>query len=913
MNGLAERTWRSLRDLAFSMIVHAHVGDEFYDFALDHAWKIHNCLPIRGLQKEGNPVTPYELFYGAPPCISKFRVLFCPVVMSIGLRTVNGHVCDRRNNPERGIRGIHVGLANRSEGYLIYVPATNRTYVSNDVVFDEHFHTTHVRLEALARVPGGVPIQPHPRSTIADDQIEVVGTPLFDQGGEFTQDDQDVVQGEDQDTPSNPNVVSPDTSEEWTHIEEETVYFDVEYSPEYTQTEEEQEQQQGTKTIRWDNNLEETRYYSKRAPPSEHTELQRSERIRNQASYQTVATPMTKMHQAISKYTEQVHRQLLPVEGAMAVTGKKNEGPPPIEDIINATPVEDIDFSKLEGDLFQPAPEHWKQIMKLPPHLKKVWTKSFIDEIKLHMKMGTFKIDNKPEDTEIVPVTVKFRTKLQSNGKVDKLKTRMCLRGDKQKELADFDTWCAIASFRPLRKFLASAAGKRQRIYQLDFIGAFLQSYTQHTTFTIMPAEWKELMPQYSEWFGTPLRLVKALYGDTTANKCWDDELSSWLVDTYGFERCLAEPSIFRKYEDGHELVLINAVDDQLYYSTSEKMRHTFEQAVSKRYDVELMGQAHWYLQSRITQSANHDITIDQSRYIALICSRFLPSHGVENVTETERKRYAAPLPHDFVASTEDRSKTHLDVLQLQEEFGFEYASLIGMLIYLMNTAFSLHFHITKLAKFTTLPGRVHFKAAKHMLHHLRCNHLRFGVTYYADVERSPIYHLIKNETEADPDCPLALFTDSSWQDCPDTGRSTGCYILYHQGGIIDCGSFVPTPVAMSSAEAEYNALAHAMQAIINSRQIVHELYGNRADTPLSIPFFCDSESAIIMGKNSKDTKRTRHIQRRIHFVRDNTASRAFVPYKIGGKLNPADVGTKNLNQEVLEIHAKVMHTTVEP
>ena len=37
MNGLAERIWRSIRDLAFSMMVHVHVGDEFYDYALNHA------------------------------------------------------------------------------------------------------------------------------------------------------------------------------------------------------------------------------------------------------------------------------------------------------------------------------------------------------------------------------------------------------------------------------------------------------------------------------------------------------------------------------------------------------------------------------------------------------------------------------------------------------------------------------------------------------------------------------------------------------------------------------------------------------------------------------------------------------------------------------------------------------------
>ena len=70
---------------------------------------------------------------------------------------------------------------------------------------------------------------------------------------------------------------------------------------------------------------------------------------------------------------------------------------------------------------------------------------------------------------------------------------------------------------------------------------------------------------------------------------------------------------------------------------------------------------------------------------------------------------------------------------------------------------------------------------------------------------------------------------------------------------------------------------------------------------------------AVGWGKNQKDTKRTRHIQRRIHFVRDNVASRAFIPNKIDGELNPSDTGTKNLNGENLSKHCKVMHTTVLP
>ena len=99
------------------------------------------------------------------------------------------------------------------------------------------------------------------------------------------------------------------------------------------------------------------------------------------------------------------------------------------------------------------------------------------------------------------------------------------------------------------------------------------------------------------------------------------------------------------------------------------------------------MGQAHWYLQSRITQAANYNLTVDQSRYIGLIVSRFLPSLP-EQPSEAEKLRYKSPLPYDFVATKEDCSPDKDAVRKLQEEFGFEYPSAIGMFIYLLNTAY---------------------------------------------------------------------------------------------------------------------------------------------------------------------------------------------------------------------------------
>ena len=156
------------------------------------------------------------------------------------------------------------------------------------------------------------------------------------------------------------------------------------------------------------------------------------------------------------------------------------------------------------------------------------------------------------------------------------------------------------------------------------------------------------------------------------------------------------------------------------------------------------------------------------------------------------------------------------------------------------------------------------------------------------------------------------LFTDSSFQDCPDTSRSTGCYACYLQGGAVDIQSFVPLPVAMSSAEAEYNAAAQGTMAMRHLMQIWNEGMGQEPDkTPHEpIPLFCDSTSAIAMIESSKGTKLTRHIQRRYHYVRQACSEKFIEPLKINGESNPADIGTKPSPNALCTSHTnQVIHT----
>ncbi len=57
-----------------------------------------------------------------------------------------------------------------------------------------------------------------------------------------------------------------------------------------------------------------------------------------------------------------------------------------------------------------------------------------------------------------VPTMETYRIKLQSDGTLDKLKTRIVVRGDLQNKEITEDKWSPTASMRAMKMFLAHAA-----------------------------------------------------------------------------------------------------------------------------------------------------------------------------------------------------------------------------------------------------------------------------------------------------------------------------------------------------------------------------------------------------------------------------------------------------------------------
>ncbi len=114
-----------------------------------------------------------------------------------------------------------------------------------------------------------------------------------------------------------------------------------------------------------------------------------------------------------------------------------------------------------------------------------------------------------------------------------------------------------------------------------------------------------------------------------------------------------------------------------------------------------------------------------------------------------------------------------------------------------------------------------------------------------------------------------------------------------YMGGIVDHSSNMPDPVALSLAYAEYDEGCIALMAASHLRMLLCELtiITDEAMPPTSIYF--DSRSAIAMGASFRDTKHTRHIMRRFHYVREKIAANRFTAQRITTEFQRADIGKK--------------------
>jgi len=511
-NHLAEQSWQSISTMARSLLVHARLPDSFMFHALIYSCHIFNVLPVKGLYLNGHVGTPYELFQGAKPAISQFRVFGCPVTA----RKWTTKQSSSGKQTQRRIRGIFIGFAENQKGYLFYSPASHQIYVSGDMTFDKSFSSTIATTWRLHRDNLTRP---------ATSDIPVVTTTLEHTGSVNDTCPHCAVEeggNNDNDNDLPPPLVPIDELPGPTPKQEQVVatsHDADEYDDcpdlEHANNDSVSEADSICKSDS-DDDLDDEDIADLEQP---------GVAVEEDISPQPVSVSrFGRVRKPNPCYANQA--QSYEWEG----TAKGTE----FEDLAQACASEATAALPNTSDAlsWESAPSTIRDIVKMPDGVvKQEWLKSVKKELKTLVDSNTFQEDTMHSGETSMPVMETFKVKVKSNGSLDKLKTRLVVRGDLQDKNITEDKWSPTASFQSLKMFLAHASQLKVRVKQLDFVGAYLQAKMHTRMFVSVPRIFGILFPEYAWCTDEPVRLLMSMYGTTLCGKYWYLDLLDFLLE----------------------------------------------------------------------------------------------------------------------------------------------------------------------------------------------------------------------------------------------------------------------------------------------------------------------------------------------------------------------------------------------
>ena len=145
-NSHAERMWGIVLRPLRIMLAQSKVHSSFWTYAAQHACMLHNYLPSTRLAGE---ISPYQAKYAVAPDVSKVRVWGCTCWYYLPEHERKSKIS------ARAVPAIHLGMDQRRNGYVIYVPSLHRITSAHHIVFQERKFLTFTE-EGIVNKPNSI-------------------------------------------------------------------------------------------------------------------------------------------------------------------------------------------------------------------------------------------------------------------------------------------------------------------------------------------------------------------------------------------------------------------------------------------------------------------------------------------------------------------------------------------------------------------------------------------------------------------------------------------------------------------------------------------------------------------------------------------------------------------------------------
>ncbi|KAJ9545588.1 hypothetical protein OSB04_025295 [Centaurea solstitialis] len=140
----------------------------------------------------------------------------------------------------------------------------------------------------------------------------------------------------------------------------------------------------------------------------------------------------------------------------------------------------------------------------------------------------------------------------------------------------------------------------------------------------------------------------------------------------------------------------------------------------------------------------------------------------------------------------------------------------------------------------------------------------------------------------------LQAYTDADYGGCNMDRKSTSGHLQFLGNKLVSWASKKQQCVSTSTAESEYVAAASCCSQVLWMQSQLRD-YGLEYK---KIPIYCDSKSAIAISANPVQHSKTKHIDIRYHFLKDNVEKKNIELYFVNTEYQLADLFTKALDEK---------------
>ena len=442
-----------------------------------------------------------------------------------------------------------------------------------------------------------------------------------------------------------------------------------------------------------------------------------------------------------------------------------------------------------------------------------------------------------------------------------------------------------------LRLLTSLAVYHRRTLKNCDVKQAFVQSsLPPNEDYFVHPPVGCPKSPPGTYW-----KLLRSLYWLKRAPKLWYEKLSSHLK-AMGLKCCANSPCLFYgSLIEGEPPIYIGIyVDDLIYFSLSDRVEKEFENRLSSIGEIDFMGQVSHFLGIEFTWchhvDGNISVNLTQQSFVENLLDSFGYSY---NTTSTFTSPYRSGVSIDSIPNV-DMTVPDRDKLRLQ------YQSLVGSLNWLAHTTRpDISTVVSLLAQHQSIPSPGHLEAALHVVKYL-------SHTKTLGIHFSSLRHVTLESFLHFPVLPRVLpMSDANWgpQDASLSSVSMELPLFASRSmsafyvdlmGPLHWISKRQQITACSSAEAEIYATNECVKFLLELVQILEFLEVKHIFMPGTTTVFNDNNACVNWAKRCT-TKGLRHIQMRENHVRENVENQFVQTKHIGGKVNLADLFTKEM------------------